>query len=181
MLSTLSREEIQYPARFANVKYSDVPASVRKQFERAMKEKKGLYLWGDCGVGKTHIVHGFFRKFVEKKIGAKLYNSPELLDVIRDYYGKSGYYEYRDNKLKLLLDYEGVLIIDDLGAEKPTQWVAETFYKIINVRYEKMLRTIFTSNLSLEQLADAVGDRIPSRIAEMCEVIHLGGEDRRLK
>lgn len=179
MLSS-TNESHRIPPRYAKAKYEDVPEEIREKVSAMFKEGRGLYLWGDCGTGKTHIAYAIWLRCVEKKVRCKIYNSPEMFDVIRDYYGKSTY-DYRDNELKMLTDWEGLLIIDDVGAEKPTDWVAETFYKVINVRYEKMLPTIFTSNFSLDQLADKIGDRVPSRIAEMCEVVKLGGEDRRLK
>lgn len=167
------------PAKYASVKYDDVPENIKKILRAMSTGGKGLYLYGDCGTGKTHIAYAIWEK--SRKLGrlAKIYNSPEMFDVIRDFYGKKGV-DYRDNELKMLIDFEGILIIDDVGAEKPTEWVAETFYKIVNVRYEKQLPTIFTSNLSLDGLAEQIGDRIASRIAEMCEVIKLKGNDRRL-
>ena len=54
-------------------------------------------------------------------------------------------------------------------------------YRLINYRYENMLRTFFASNLSLQELAERSGDRIASRIAEMCDIIEIGGEDKRLQ
>ena len=61
-----------------------------------------------------------------------------------------------------------------------TCWVGETFYSIINTRYERMLPTFFSSNLSLPELAEKMGDRIASRIAEMCQIIKLSGKDLRI-
>ena len=79
-----------------------------------------------------------------------------------------------------IMDFKGLLFIDDIGAEKMTEWVAETFYLILNYRYNEMLPTIFTSNLSPSELAERIGDRIVSRIIGSSDVIKLDGEDRRL-
>ncbi len=73
-----------------------------------------------------------------------------------------------------------LLILDDLGAEKPTEWVRERMYEIVNQRYEWMRPIIVTSNLSPAQLAKQVGQRVASRLMEMCEVVELDGRDRRL-
>ena len=168
-----------FPARYADVKYEDIPQNIRGQFEKLRETRKGLYLFGDCGTGKTHIVYALMKHIIEtQQYRARLYDSTELLDVIRSCYGKN--YEYRDDLLRQLLDFRGVLIIDDLGVEKMTEWVGETFYKIVNDKYKEMIPMIFTSNLSLDELAERMGDRIPSRIAEMCEVVKLEGNDRRL-
>lgn len=166
------------PPRYATASYKEVPEKIRDHLKQMAKTKKGIYIWGECGTGKTHVVYGIMKHCIEKRIPARIYNSPELLDIIRHFYGQR--YEYRDDELRQLKDYQGLVIIDDIGAEKPTAWVAETFYKILNVRYELMLPTIFTSNLSLDQLAEKNGDRISSRIAEMCHVVRLAGEDKRL-
>jgi DNA replication protein DnaC len=72
------------------------------------------------------------------------------------------------------------LILDDLGTEKVSDWVLQSMYQIINARYVQMRQTVITSNHSLEELRSRIGDRIPSRIAEMCEVFELRGKDRRV-
>jgi len=177
MLSSLSVNPVM-PPRYSGVKYEDIPKVVLGKLKKALNANKGLYLWGECGTGKTHIAYAIMRRCIENRRSAKMYNSPEMFDMIREYYGRS--FDYRDDELRRLVDFDGLLIIDDIGAEKPTDWVAETFYKIVNVRYEKMLTTIFTSNLSLDKLAEKIGDRVPSRIVEMCEVVKLEGDDKRL-
>lgn len=73
-----------------------------------------------------------------------------------------------------------ILLIDDFGVEKLSDWVIEITYRLINHRYEYMKPTFFSSNLSLKELADRVGDRFASRIAEMCKIIKIEGEDKRL-
>ena len=64
--------------------------------------------------------------------------------------------------------------------KKPTDWVCEIIFRLINNRYEKMLTTIITSNFDLNQISDRLNDRIASRIAEMCIVKKMIGPDRRL-
>ena len=75
----------------------------------------------------------------------------------------------------------GVLIIDDLGANKATEWVRQITYYIINEREQRMLPIVITSNFSLEEIAEQIDSRISSRIAGMCKSIKLSGKDRRLE
>lgn len=72
------------------------------------------------------------------------------------------------------------LILDDLGAEKSSEFTIQSLYLIIDRRYSEMRPTIITSNLSLGEISEKVGDRIASRIAGMCKVVELKGKDRRL-
>jgi DNA replication protein DnaC len=76
-----------------------------------------------------------------------------------------------------------VLVLDDMGMEKPSAFVQETFDMIVNRRWAEELLTVFTSNLTFDELEKHYDDhgRIRSRIAGMCEVVELVGEDRRLR
>ena len=81
-----------------------------------------------------------------------------------------------------------VLVLDELGASKPTDWVRDTMTQIINTRYNDQKVTIFTSNYldtpesaPEETLTDRVGVRLRSRLYEMCKIITLKGEDYRQK
>jgi DNA replication protein DnaC len=73
-----------------------------------------------------------------------------------------------------------LLVLDDLGAEKTSDFALQSLYIIIDKRYSEMRHTIITSNLSVDEIAGKVGDRIASRIAGMCRVIELKGRDRRI-
>lgn len=73
----------------------------------------------------------------------------------------------------------GVLMLDDLGAAKSSEWVEETTYRLLNHRYEAMLPSIFTTNLPLAELREGLGDRLASRLVEICQRVVLTGADRR--
>lgn len=73
----------------------------------------------------------------------------------------------------------GVLVVDDLGAAKSSEWVEEVNYRLINTRYERGLPTVCTSNVPVKQLADHLGDRVTSRLTEMAQRVVLEGSDRR--
>lgn len=163
------------PLRFESVDYEKLELNIKKIFEAMKESRKGLYIFGKVGTGKTHIVYALYKQCQKLKFKCRFYNSIDILDKIKDDYRNSDVYN-----LKSILDYKGLLIIDDIGAEKITDWVLETFYRIVNQRYENMLPVIFTSNFSLDELADRLGERIPSRIVGSCEIIELTGKDKRL-
>lgn len=72
-----------------------------------------------------------------------------------------------------------LLLVDDLGVAKNSEWVEDVTYRLINGRYQEMRPSIFTTNLSIDQLREALGDRIASRLAEICRRVILSGVDRR--
>jgi len=72
---------------------------------------------------------------------------------------------------------DAIVILDDIGAEKPSEFVEEQLYAIIDLRYRMQRSTLFTSNCTLKQLEGQIGSRSVSRIMEMCEGVKVGGED----
>ncbi|MFD1274905.1 hypothetical protein ACFQ51_35035 [Streptomyces kaempferi] len=72
-----------------------------------------------------------------------------------------------------------LLLVDDLGAAKSSEWTEEINFRLVNHRYENQLPTIFTSNVLPKELADRVGDRVSSRLIEMCDRVVIQGTDRR--
>jgi DNA replication protein DnaC len=170
---------IKTPPRYEGAKWGDVPTDIQKFVENIRKSRKGLYIHGAVGTGKTHIAYAIRNWILEKRGRVLFQNTTELIfDIKRDFD------RHVMDKMRWderLTEYEGVLILDDIGAERVTDYVAEVFYLVVNSRYNQMLPIIFTSNLSLEELEERVGDRTASRIVEMCDVVHLDGEDKRLQ
>jgi DNA replication protein DnaC len=168
---------MKIPERYKDAKLEDVPERVKDAFNRAVViNKKGLYIYGGVGTGKTHIAYAIKRRYDELRQPNLFWNMTELIDEIRSDFNRKEKEFTGEN----VLDYQHLLFLDDIGAEKPTEWVEEKIYLIVNRRYNDMLPTIFTSNLNISELSDRIGDRIASRIVEMCEIINLEGEDRRL-
>lgn len=168
------------PARYKEAYYHKVPEYIQQKFESMLETRKGLYLWGGAGVGKTHLAYSLFTAPFEKLIvQRKFYNATELLMLIRGEISKG--VELENSLAYQLMNFEGLLFIDDLGAQKMTEFVEDTFYLIINKRYNDMRPIIFTSNFSIEELAVKFNDRITSRIAGLCDVIKINGEDKRTK
>lgn len=161
------------PERYKNVKYEDAPQKIREMFENIPITKKGLYIHGDVGTGKTHIVHA-----LTKHSSSRFYNITSLLRRIRADFSRQAY--DRENLEEDIIGTNSLVIIDDIGSEKISDWVSETFYHIINQRYNDMKPMIFTSNFEIKDLAERIGDRTTSRIVEMCDVVELVGKDHRL-
>ena len=107
----------------------------------------------------------------------RFYKVSELLDEI-----KAGFEKHGSRILEDIMQYEGIIVIDDIGAERMTEWVREQFYRLVDYRYEHQLPTIITSNLDLQRVGAEYGDRIASRITGMCgkeNILKIAGKDRR--
>ena len=139
--------------------------------------KKGVYLQGDVGRGKTLIASAIFNNY----LGQGRLRFVVVDDLIRRI--KDGFNENRRFDLDNYLEAD-LLVLDDLGAEKTTEFVEGELYNIINYRYTNKLPTIITSNIPWNELPDKYGmngKRIASRISEMCGSFNLNGEDYRRK
>lgn len=171
------------PERYKNVKWEDVPKKLQAYVSKMRETRKGLYIHGTVGSGKTHLMYAIGRHMEDQTtigcVRVRVYNCTELLQDIRHDFGADPY--SRKHTLENILEFKGLLMIDDIGSEKLSDWVLETFYSIVNKRYEDMLPTVFTSNLALSELAERLGDRTVSRVVESCDVFEVLGEDRRLK
>ncbi len=145
----------------------------------------GLLIVGECGLGKTHLAVAVLKEIIAKNISPCLfYDFRDLLKEIQDSYNPST----STSELQVLAPiYEAeLLVLDELGATKPTTWMQDTMTQIINKRYNDKKLTIFTSNFldttSLnyeETLSERLGVRLRSRLYEMCKLIHIKGDDFR--
>lgn len=187
----MSNEEIKKPKfRFQNATKETIDPQIWGNIQEIFEnEELGLYIYGKVGTGKTHLLH-VIQKEIEKTFKGKstqIISTPDLFLRIKSTFSEtktekeediikelSGSYMPYDRSIKILL-------LDDMGIEKPSEWGIQTLYSIIDKRYQECRKTFFTSNLSLDELSEKLGDRIPSRIAEMCKIIELKGKDRRLK
>ena len=165
------------PKRYAQVKYDDVPENIKEALKDL--QNKGLYLYGAVGTGKTHIAYAIYQKSNEQVMNYVLFfNTTELLYGLRKDIDKEPVDRWNEDEK--IMKHQGIVILDDIGAEKISDWVSERFYLIVNKRYENMYPTIFTSNFPIKELANKIGDRTVSRIVEMCNIVELTGEDKRI-
>jgi DNA replication protein DnaC len=146
---------------------------------------RGLLFMGTCGVGKTHLSVAILRELIEKKgVSCLFYEFGSLLKEIQNSYNPVS----QTSELRVLtpvIEAE-VLVLDELGASKPTDWVRDTMMHVINTRYNNRKLTIFTTNYldrrSIERdeiLEDRIGVRLRSRLFEMCKTVQIEGEDYR--
>jgi DNA replication protein DnaC len=138
---------------------------------------RGLYLCGDVGTGKTHLAVAVMNELISRKRVPSLFVTvPELLDNLRGAYNDPG--RNLDEWMDAVKNAD-LLLLDDLGSERPTEWVQERVFVIVNHRYREALPTIFTSNIGPKDLAAQLGERTASRIISMCDWISLEGDDYR--
>ena len=159
----------------------------------------GLLLIGSIGVGKTHLAVGIIKELiVSKGIPCLFYDYRELLKQIQNSYNDSVKATELD-VLRPVFETE-VLVLDELGAVKPTEWVWDTVSLILNTRYNDNRTTIITTNYPddaardangssdfaraqraarTETLGDRIGERMRSRLHEMCRIIRMEGADFR--
>jgi DNA replication protein DnaC len=145
---------------------------------------RGLLFMGPAGVGKTHLAVAIIRGLIEKGFAGVFCEFGSLLKEIQDSYNPIS----KSSELKVLapIYQTDVLVLDELGATIPTDWVRDTMYQIINKRYNDQKLTIFTTNYSdgrgsdKEQvLEDRIGTRLRSRLYEMCKKVVMDGGDYR--
>lgn len=140
---------------------------------------RGLLFLGPAGVGKTHLAVSIIKVLIEKGFGGLFFEFGSLLKQIQDSYNPIS----KSSELKVLAPvYEAdVLILDELGATVPTDWVRDTMYQIINKRYNDNKLTIFTTNYSdkSNELEERITYRLRSRLYEMCTNVVIDGEDYR--
>lgn len=130
-----------------------------------------LAIIGPVGSGKTHEAHGLLRLVAASGISGRIAaaTAPTLYASLRPE-GGATFEAWADAPL---------LLVDDLGAARMTEWTEEVTYRLIDHRYEQMLPTLITSNIPLPNLADMLGARVASRLREMCRLLPIVRTDRR--
>lgn len=145
---------------------------------------RGLLLMGPVGTGKTHLAVSIVKALTERGFSCLFYEFGSLLKKIQDSYNPNT----QASELGILSEvFESeVLVLDEIGASKPTDWVRDTMAHIINTRYNDKKLTIFTTNYldirksdSEEILEERIGVRMRSRLFEMCKTVNIEGKDFR--
>ncbi len=145
---------------------------------------KGLLFMGGCGAGKTHLAVAILLEIIEQEKSGKLMfrNFQDLIQEIHASFD-SDESPSKSELLRPLIDAD-LLVLDELGSQKPTSFVQETLYYVINSRYNEDRVTIFTTNYSDasskdETLEARIGQRLRSRLHEMTEPVIMQGDDYR--
>ena len=164
----------------------------------------GLLLTGSIGVGKTHLAVGMLQALITERGAKGLFcDYRDLLKQIQDSYGRN---DLSERQILAPVFEAEVLVLDELGAAKPTDWVWDTVQHILNTRYNDQRTTIITTNYANDSetdstrwdnlpkakadamraqnvgtLGDRITERMRSRLQEMCVVVEMTGEDFRQK
>ncbi len=180
--------EARIPKRYRDVAFDRFPVTdiertvvdeVRRfchDIEANLDAGRGLWLEGDPGTGKTTLAMLVSKAAIEANRTTAIYSLPRLMGVLRESI------DSEEGLLDLLdrLATVDLLHLDDLGAEHRTDWVLEQLYSIVNTRYEEQRSIILTTNSTDEELAEQLGARTVSRLAEICgDPLALFGHDRR--
>ncbi|MGH9969420.1 MAG: ATP-binding protein [Pyrinomonadaceae bacterium] len=210
-------ETARIPARFRDCSFHNYYPKNDSQywahhFGRKLVEdypgiESGLLLMGPVGVGKTHLATAILLGLVARGVKCLFYESGNLLKGIQDSYNPIS----KTSELRVLAPvYQAeVLVLDELGATVPTDWVRDTLYQIINTRYNDKKLSIFTTNYmdevvierdedremptrgrsgkkvsgdrvrEMTSLEERIGVPLRSRLYEMCKKVVIKGEDYR--
>jgi DNA replication protein DnaC len=156
---------------------TDVHAFV-DDIDARLGEGRGLWIFGDTGTGKTTLAMLISKAALEAGRTVAIYSLPKLLARIRRTYdsepGGDSYLSFFER-----LTSVDLLHIDDLGAEKRSDWVLEQLYALINERYETQRSVLITTNLRHDELEDQIGPRTVSRLTQICDQVEVRGDDRR--
>lgn len=156
-------------------KASDMCRNYAKRFDEFREAGKGLILFGGVGTGKTYLASCIANELIDNGIPCLVTNFARIINTLQ------GMYEGKQKYLDSMNEFD-LLVIDDLGIERNTEYVNELVYNIIDARYRSGKPMIITTNLKYSDLyhtEDTSKARIYSRIIEMCLPVLVSGEDRR--
>ena len=138
----------------------------------------GYCIYGRAGNGKSHLAAALVNSVIRRGFTAVFIEVPDLFSRIKATYGADS--EGSEDKIMAALGKCDLLVLDDAGAERPSEWVQEKFFQIINTRYKKRLPVVITTNTKdMAGLEDIIGFRAYDRVLEMCEPLKNSGESYR--
>ena len=153
---------------------------------------KGLFCYGTVGTGKTQYIAEVVREYIER-IGNKRTDHEDERFAVKPpvwlscpvfiMQAQSMYRDKNQDPFGYIIDIAkraNILVLDDIGMEKMSDWVRQVLYMLINERYQRESITLITSNRNLKEIDELIHPGIASRIAGMCEVIHFSGKDFRV-
>lgn len=141
-------------------------------FDELSAKGKGLILMGNAGTGKTHLASAISNYLMDDLIPVKFGTFISLLDSLKKAFRT-------DRDIISSLTSTPLLVIDDLGKEKYTEWARQILFQVVDERYNKELPIIITTNLNLQELKERIGEPITSRLMEMCYGVAMNGDNYR--
>jgi len=147
-----------------------------EHFSEMMQTGQGLLFWGNVGTGKTFLAGCIANALLEQKIPVLMTSFPKILNAL------GGLYSSERNEYLASLNRYTLLVIDDMGIERESQYTIETVYTVIDERYKSGKPFIITTNIQLDVLKnpqDVEHSRIYDRIMERCMPVYFGGRNYR--
>ena len=147
-----------------------------EHFSEMVQTGQGLLFWGNVGTGKTFLAGCIANALLEQKIPVLMTSFPKILNAL------GGLYSSERNEYLASLNHYTLLVIDDMGIERESQYTAETIYTVIDERYKSGKPFIITTNIQLDALKnpqDVQHARIYDRIMERCMPVYFGGRNYR--
>ena len=162
-----------------------------QEMKDLLEEGKNIYVWGKPGVGKTFAASVLLQQKIADEIEERFVHF-RLLHIydLEEEFRKSRRFDYEGDDPLMPAKMPTVLVLDDLGAEKPTEAMVNMLKRVLDYREERNLQTIFLSNFNKKDLVvrfNSLGadnknvGAVSSRIDKNCRVIHIEGKDRRLE
>jgi DNA replication protein DnaC len=176
--------------RFSNATFDSFEA--RPGTEKALEYAKtyastfpaygadGLMIWGAHGNGKSHLAAAVAHKVQEKGYTLVFQTMPELLDRIRGTF-RNGKNTETEKDIMTALQTCDLLVLDDIGAEKVSDWVQDVLFRIVDDRYRRKKPILYTTNLQPSELKDKIGPRIFDRTMETTIPVQSTATSYRMK
>lgn len=136
--------------------------------------RNSLLIFGGYGSGKTHLAAAIANALIDRGIPVLFGTFADHLEKIREEFDKTGQRKYQS-----MMKNTPMLVLDDVGKEKLTDWSKEILFNVINYRYEHKLPFILTTNFNEQQLGNHIGGAVYSRMCEMCTAVTTSGKDYR--
>lgn len=173
----------EIPRRYRQAELKDFPRPLIEQIEKLILQPESFFITGVCGSGKTHLAAAILKEYIRKfetdhRLNVSFASLSRIaIEIKGSFKNENG--ESMDEIVNSI-STKSILVLDDIGAFKGTESAVEALHAIIDIRYNEIRTSIYTSNLTLAEISVQYGDRIASRLASFNQ-IKLEGGDRRLK
>lgn len=181
MHDATARLSDEIPEHYRRAELADLRPALVERF-LALREDRGLMLWGTPGTGKTHSLCAFARCLWTQGWELRRLTYEQLCLGIRATFGGGG----TDCELAVVKPLWEVpkLFLEDVGVSvsaghEESNFSRRVFETLLDQRIERRLATFITSNKSVEELAGSFEDRVASRLCRACDIIRLTGDDKR--